>query len=198
MASRTQSKVRTEDRLILASLTTKCHDSDHFYFSSFLNSPFRWTEYTFSAALMKVIIGMQVGITDLHLLILEFFLMMVVIQGGQSHESINAKARSEDRPQNWRNFFTSLTSFIMGWSILFNYFANSVRLGVASQEVWMIIIFEFLLEAAFAVTFVLQWKKIGIFEDYIAGEKIFLLLGLLSKTLLSWLSVANIVNLMRQ
>lgn len=119
---------------------------------------FRWVEYTFSASLMKIIIAQQVGITDTHLLVCLFCFMVITIQCGAQHEAINAKARSEGRPLNWRLWFISWFSFLVGWAIIWNYFAVFVQRGGSSTEVWLIVVLLFVTESMFALVFFLQWK----------------------------------------
>ena len=186
----------------------------------FQKNPFRWTEYSFSAPLMKVIIAQQVGITDTHILLGLFMLMSISIQCAATHESVNAKARSENRTQQWRPFFTGWIGHMtgkklnsvglkrdiesretntafgcsrvsLGWILIFTYFSALVRRGGESPQIWAIIITQFLLDTSFAVAFTLQWKKIGRFEDYIMGEKTFITLSFTAKSLLAWISVAN-------
>jgi len=38
----------------------------------------------------------------------------------------------------------------------------------------------------FAITMVLQYRKIGRWRDYLAGEKAYMILSLVAKTLLAW------------
>jgi hypothetical protein len=39
----------------------------------------------------------------------------------------------------------------------------------------------------FAINMVLQYKKVGRWVDYLFGEKVYIVLSLLAKTLLAWL-----------
>ena len=154
-------------------------------------NPFRWTEYTFSASLMKVLIAQQVGITDVHLLIALFVIMAISIQCAATHEVCNAKARSENRVQNWRSFFTGWIGHLTNWAMIFNYFAVYNSRGGEASAVWALIILQFLLDTSFAATFYLQWNKIGIYKDYVVGGKQFIALSFTAKTLLIWLTVVN-------
>ncbi|KAL7558280.1 hypothetical protein ACA910_002515 [Epithemia clementina (nom. ined.)] len=157
-------------------------------------NPFRWTEYTFSASLMKVIIAQQVGITDVHLLAAMFVLMVISIQCAATHEAINAKARSEHRRQYWRPFFTGWIGHLANWALIANYFCVYTSRGGDPRTVWALLATQFILDTSFAILFTLQWKKIGIFEDYVAGEKGFIFLSFTAKTLLIWLTALNALN----
>lgn len=132
-------------------------------------NPFRWTEYSFSAALMRFVIAMLAGITDIHLLICLFTLTSMTIQGGATCEAVNAKARADDLPMYWRPFYTAWISQIVSWGIIFSYFINSVTEGTMSGgAAWPIMIVLFLLDAAFAVLFSLQWLQIPPFDGTFA------------------------------
>lgn len=155
-------------------------------------NPFRWAEYSFSAPLVKVIIAAQVGVTDIHLLTAIFMLTNVCILCGASHESNNAKARSEKRPLNWTPFITGAIAQTTAWSFILSYFtAFNNRVENNGSHIWLIIVVFFVLDNSFALLFFLQWKRIGPFEDYLDGEKAFLILSATSKSLLAWISVAN-------
>jgi hypothetical protein len=49
----------------------------------------------------------------------------------------------------------------------------------------------FMLEMCFPICFVLQWKKIGVFRDYLIGEFGFIMLSFTAKTLLAWVTLAG-------
>ncbi|KAL7561545.1 hypothetical protein ACA910_007006 [Epithemia clementina (nom. ined.)] len=143
---------------------------------------------------MKVIIAQQVGITDVQLLVCLFILMVVSVQCAATHEAVNAKARSENRRQYWRAFFTGWIGHLSIWAILFNYYTvYTSRGGDGAGTVWVSLVLQFILDSSFAILFTLQWKKIGFGKDYVLGEKGFLLLSFTAKTLLAWLSVVNAV-----
>ena len=84
-------------------------------------------------------------------------------QCAATHEAVNAKARSENRAQNWRPFFTGWIGHLTNWAMIFNYFAVYNSRGGEASAVWALIILQFLLDTSFAATFYLQWNKIGIY-----------------------------------
>lgn len=161
------------------------------YYIARNQNPFRWTEYTFSASLMKVIIAQECGVTDVHLLVCIFMLMAISIQAAATHEAVNAKARAEDRPQNWRPFFVGWMGHLTGWAIMINYFSVYTSRGGDVGPVVFLVTAMFVLDSTFAINFTLQWAKIGPFKDYVLGEKVFILLSFTSKTLLIWISAVN-------
>ena len=135
----------------------------HYYIARNQN-PFRWTEYTFSASLMRVMVAQFAGVTDIHLLLVTYVLSAITMQLGAAHEIFNAKARSDDRVQNWRCYYLAWLSQGVSWMIIFNYFAMRVRSGSQPDFIWVIIIVMFLLDSSFALVFHLQWAKIPPFQ----------------------------------
>jgi hypothetical protein len=134
------------------------------YYIARNQNPFRWTEYTFSASLMRVMVAQFAGITDIHLLICIAVLAAMTMQLGCAHEVFNAKSRADGLPQNWRCFFLAWLCQMTSWIMIFNYFAMRVRGGDQPDFIWVIIIIMFLLDSSFAITFSLQWLKIPPFD----------------------------------
>ncbi|CAB9502868.1 expressed unknown protein [Seminavis robusta] len=164
----------------------------YLYYIARNQNPFRWTEYSFSASLMRVMIAQFAGVTDIHLLLLIFVLTALVIQLGASHEIFNAKARADGHPQNWRCFYLSWFAELTTWFLIFNYFGMRVKGGSQPDFIWVIMIVMFLLNSSFAVIFTLQWAQIPPFDDYVAGERAFIVLSFFSKTLLAWIAFGGV------
>ena len=77
------------------------------------------------------------------------------------------------------------------WGVIFSYFFTAANLDQTSgTQVPAIVIALFFLDLCFPVCFCLQWKKIGVFEDYMKGEFGFILLSFTSKTFLAWIALA--------
>ena len=134
------------------------------YYIARNQNPFRWTEYTFSASIMRVMIAQFAGITDIHLLLCTFVLTALTMQLGAAHESHNAKARADGYAQNWRCFILSWVAQLTSWFIIFNYFGVRVSAGSQPDFIWVILIVMFLLDSSFATVFTLQWMKIPPFD----------------------------------
>lgn len=127
-------------------------------------NPFRWFEYTFSAALMRVMLAQLAGITDVHLLFSIFVLTSMTIQCGSTCESVNAKARADGMAMNWRPFFIAWISQLACWGIIFSYFIHGATSGTMPPLLWVIILLLFFLDTTFALLFTLQWMKIPPFD----------------------------------
>jgi hypothetical protein len=155
-------------------------------------NPFRWTEYALSASLMRVMIAQLSGVTDIHLLFTIFICTAVTMILGACHESVNAKARADgDRKQNWFPFLAAWIPHLASWAVIMCYFFRNVSKGDPPNFVWAIIFVLFILDGSFAVLFYLQWAKIGRFENYVAGEKGFIVLSFTAKSLLAWLNYVS-------
>lgn len=164
----------------------------YLYYIARNQNPYRWSEYSFSASLMRVMIAQFAGITDIHLLLAIFVLTALMIQLGAAHEVFNAKARADGHPQNWRCFYLSWVAQMTSWFFIFNYFGMRVRGGSQPDFIWVIMIVMFLLDSSFAIVFSLQWAKIPPFDDYVAGERAFIVLSFFAKTLLAWIGFGGV------
>ena len=151
-------------------------------------NPFRWIEYSVSASLMRVMIAQLSGVTDIHLLFSIFTLAAMTMIGGWMHEIFNAKARADGYPQNWFPFLTAFIPHMASWAIIFCYFFVSVSRGDPPGFVYSIVFILFVLDGTFALLFWLQWAKIWRFENYVYGEKSFIILSFTAKALLAWIN----------
>jgi Heliorhodopsin len=145
--------------------------STYIYYIARNQNPFRWTEYSISAPLMRVMIAQLAGITDIHLLLCILVLTVLTIQLGSAHEVFNAKARADGHLQNRRCIYLAVVSQLVCWGIIFNYFAVRVSGGTEPDFIWVIVIIMFLLDCSFAVTFNLQWVKIPPFDGTSCRQK---------------------------
>lgn len=157
------------------------------YYIARHQNPFRWTEYTFSASTMRVMIAQLVGITDIQCLVMMFVLTASSIQCPATHEAINAKARADNRPQYWRPFLNGWLGHMTSWVVIFTYFHSLVLNGLEAPVTWAVVVILFLLDLTFPICFTLQWLRIYPFDDYVVGEKGFILLSFTAKALLAWL-----------
>ena len=140
------------------------------YFVARNQNPFRWNEYTFSCFLDESHGGPSLQALQISpLLAVNFLLSAITMQLGAAHEVFNAKARSEDREQNWRCYYLAWVSQGVSWMIIFNYFAMRVRSGSQPDFIWAIMIVMFLLDSSFALVFYLQWAKVPPFHGESVG-----------------------------
>lgn len=144
----------------------------------------RWIEYSFSASWMLVIIALLCGIFDVGTLILIFGASAVMNLCGMLMEMRN-QGRSE---VDWMPYIVGCIAGILPWIVLFIYFFGAI-LSVSESIptfVYFIIISLFVAFNVFAVIMVLQYKKIGKWENYLVGERSYMVMSLIAKTLLAW------------
>lgn len=142
----------------------------------------RWIEYAFSSSLMIIVIAMLVGIYDAASLILIFFLNASMILFGWMMELHNQTTKKTD----WTAFIFGCISGIATWLAIGLYLWNPGSDTKAPNFVYWIYFSIFLFFNCFAVNQYLQYKKIGKWADYLYGERAYIVLSLVAKSLLAW------------
>lgn len=151
---------------------------------------FRWLEYSLSASLMIVLIALITGITDLAALIGLGFANAAMILFGWLMEVAN---RPDRRPW-WTPFWFGCVAGIGPWLAIASYVAwNVTRPGAAGPPgfVYGILVTLFVLFNSFALNQWLQYRRIGPWRDYVAGETTYVVLSLVAKGALAWQIFAN-------
>jgi len=153
-------------------------------------NPYRWYEYALSSSIMIVLISTFVGIWDFWSLVMIFVLNMMMILFGYLMELVNQKTEKVD----WSAFYFGCISGCLPWVVLFAYFAAAVNSVDVSPPtfVYMILFVYFILFMSFAVNMVLQYKGVGRWKDYLYGERVYIILSFVAKTLLAWLVFAGV------
>lgn len=143
----------------------------------------RWIEYSLSSSIMIVIIAMLVGIYDIATLILIFTLNAMMILFGWIMELHN---QTTDRT-NWTSFYFGCKAGIITWVVIAIYlFGAGGSDNRAPNFVYWIYFSIFLFFNCFAINQVLQYKKVGKWQDYLYGERVYIILSLVAKSLLAW------------
>jgi len=145
---------------------------------------FRWAEYSITSSLMIVVIALLCGVYDLSTLILLFALNACMILFGWVMETQNQTTKKVD----WTPYIFGCFAGVVPWIILAMYFfsATSSNSGAVPTFVYFIFWSLFISFNIFAITMVLQYKKIGKWKSYINGEFTYITLSLVAKTLLAW------------
>ena len=146
-------------------------------------SPARWWEYSFSASLMIVLIAMLTGISDLAALISIFGLNAAMIFFGAAME----RANRSGRPVIWLPYVFGCIAGAVPW------IAIAIQIGYSQNQtgnvpgfVFAIFVTLFILFNSFGANMLLQYKRIGPWRDYLFGERAYLVLSLVAKSLLAW------------
>jgi len=148
-------------------------------------NPYRWYEYAFSSSIMIVLIALFVGVWDFWSLVMIFVLNAMMIMFGYLMELVNQKAEKT----SWSPFMLGTISGGIPWVVLFAYFIAAVRsTGLELPTfVYLILFIYFILFNIFAINMVLQYKGVGPWRDYLYGERFYIILSFVAKTILAWL-----------
>lgn len=143
----------------------------------------RWVEYAFSSSLMIVVIAMLVGIYDVATLIVLFFLNTMMILFGWMMEVHNQTTKKTD----WTSFIFGCIAGLVTWVAVFIYLIGAgSNGGQVPGFVYWIYISIFIFFNIFALNMLLQYKKTGPWKDYLFGERAYIILSLVAKSLLAW------------
>jgi hypothetical protein len=151
-------------------------------------NPLRWVEYAFSSTVMIVAIAYLSYITDVPALVAIAGCNVAMILFGWSMESANEGRATVD----WKHYIFGCIAGIIPWLAIFSVlWAYSAQEGLPADAgipafVYVIIASLFVAFNIFAITMVLQYRKIGRWRDYLYGEKTYMILSLVAKSLLAW------------
>jgi hypothetical protein len=144
----------------------------------------RWFEYSLSASVMIVLIGMLCGMYDIASLLLAFTLTAVMNLCGLIMEVHNQTTTRTD----WTSYTIGCIAGFMPWVAIAIYFFGSLSTpeGQAPTFVYFVLPTLFVFFFSFALNMVLQYKKVGPWRDYLYGERAYVLLSLIAKSALAW------------
>ncbi|MEO7422972.1 MAG: heliorhodopsin HeR [Ornithinibacter sp.] len=162
---------------------------------------FRWVEYSLSSTLMIVLIALVTGITDLAALIGLAFANVAMILFGWLMEVTNnglmhAKDDSPSRGQCawWTPFWFGCVAGIGPWTAIGAYLWVTIAVNDGQGPpgfVYAIIATLFVLFNTFAINQFLQFKAVGPWRSYLFGERQYIILSLVAKSVLAWQIFAN-------
>lgn len=151
---------------------------------------FRWVEYALSSTLMMLLIALVTNTTDLAALMAIAFANVAMILFGWIMEMVN-------RPGHktwWTPFWFGCIAGIGPWLTIVTYILVGMsQEGAASPPgfVWGIIFSLFFFFNTFAINQWLQYRQVGRWSDYLVGERTYIVLSLVAKSLLAWQIFAN-------
>lgn len=152
-------------------------------------NPLRWVEYAFSSTIMIVAIAYLSFIRDVPALVAIAGCNVAMILFGWSMEAANEGRLNHP---DWKHYIFGCVAGIAPWIGIF-----SILLAYGAQPdlpdetgipafVYVIVGSLFVSFNIFAVTMVLQYRRIGPWRDYLTGEKTYMVLSLVAKSLLAW------------
>lgn len=147
----------------------------------------RWFEYAFSASVMMVGIAILSGIYDAGALLLIFGLVAVMNLCGlimETHNPLTKRAAAT----NWLSYIVGCIAGIIPWLVVTGALVatNIFGSGHIPGFVYGIYATMLVLFSSFAVNMYLQYKKQGKWANYYYGERWYMILSLVAKSLLAW------------
>jgi len=145
---------------------------------------FRWFEYSFSASTMMIAVSFLTGVTDLSSLIMIFTLILVMNLLGLVMEIHNQTTKKT----SWISYVIGCIAGIIPWVVFLIYTVGVEVWGGGGIPTFVYFIYGtiFVSFNCFAINMYLQYKKIGNWKNYLFGEKMYMILSLVAKTLLAW------------
>lgn len=141
---------------------------------------FRWVEYSISATLMVILIASYSGITEITAVFAIIGANVSMILFGWLQEKFNPPGRTETTMMPfWFGTIAGLAPWVAIW---FNTFTADEVPGF----VYGIVIAQFVFFSSFGVNQWLQYRKVGNWTSYVFGEKSYLVLSLIAKSVLAW------------
>jgi len=148
-------------------------------------NPARWVEYALSSTVMILAIAQLSFINEFSALVAIAGCNVAMNLFGWSMEAANeGRARTD-----WKHFVFGCVAGIIPWiAIGASLFAYAVQPDATPIPafVWAIYGSLFVAFNVFAITMVLQYAKIGRWRDYLTGEKTYMVMSLVAKSLLAW------------
>jgi len=143
----------------------------------------RWLEYSLSSSVMIVVIAMLVGIYDVASLLLLFAANAAMILFGWVMEIQNRGGGRVD----WTSYWFGVIVGAVPWIAIGVYLVGSaIGPGGPPGFVYAIYVSIFLFFNVFALNMVFQYKRVGRWREYLYGERVYMLLSLVAKSLLAW------------
>jgi len=155
-------------------------------------NPIRWWEYSISSSLMLVGLMMMAGLTELPSVVFVFTLNWIMNMMGLMMERYN---QLTDKTK-WFPYNIGVVAGLVPWIIGCIYFwvkTNNISESIPSwAKIGFIITFLFF--NTFAVNMFLQYKKVGKWKNYVYGERSYIWLSLIAKSVLAWIIVLGTLN----
>jgi hypothetical protein len=155
------------------------------YFDGLANTHnyFRWTEYALSSSIMITSIMLLNGFTDFAGLIAVFAVNASMILFGALQEKYEKPGNGKALP-----FIMGCMTGIVPWIIIG---ISAFRPGYDGDNqipgfVIGIIVTIFIAFNTFAINQALQYRQVGKWKDYLFGERVYITLSFVAKSLLAW------------
>jgi hypothetical protein len=148
---------------------------------------FRWYEYALSSSLMIILISSLFGVRDVAVFALIALANAAMNFFGLDMELLNQGESKVGKKVNWLPFIFGSIVGLAPWVAIAFYIGVNPNLENVPGFVWAILATYFIAFNTFPVNMYLQYAGIGKFKDYLYGERGYVILSLVAKTLLTWL-----------
>lgn len=146
---------------------------------------FRWIEYALSSSVMIVLIATLFGVYDIATLLLIFVVNASMNLFGLDMELLNAG--KEKKKVNWIPFISGSIAGLAPWIVILVYMFGTGDVSRVPWFVWAIVGTYFVAFNTFPINMVLQYLNVGKWADYLYGERVYIILSLVAKSILAWL-----------
>lgn len=141
---------------------------------------FRWVEYSLSATLMILLIASYSGITDITAVVAIAGANVAMILFGWLQERMNPPGRtSTTMLPFWFGTIAGLAPWIAIW-------INVIGAPTVPGFVYGIVVAELIFFFSFGLNQWLQYRGVARWRNYAHGEKVYLVLSLVAKSVLAW------------
>lgn len=151
---------------------------------------FRWIEYAISSSVMIVLIAVLFGVFDIGALLLIFGINAVMNLAGYLMEQLNQYTDET----KWSPFIVGTIAGLVPWIVIVLYAFGNSDPSEVPWFVYAIVGSYFLFFNLFPINMILQYKKVGKWQDYLYGERSYIVLSLVSKSLLAWLVFSGVMQ----
>lgn len=151
---------------------------------------FRWYEYSLSSSLMIILIAMLFGVYDIGALITIFVLNASMNWFGLLMEKVNQYTEKV----SWSPFVFGCIAGIGPWVVIIMHALGNADPAEVPWFVYAIIGSYFVFFNLFPINMILQYKKVGRWADYLYGERGYIILSLVAKSVLAWLVFSGVMQ----
>lgn len=147
----------------------------------------RWFEYALSSSVMIVLISYLFGIWDIASLILIFIVNASMNLFGLVMEQLNSG--KEKKNVDWGPFVWGSIAGLAPWIAIIFYMTGATPEATEQTPwfVWAIVGTYFVAFNSFPINMILQYLQKGKWKNYLYGERGYIVLSLVAKSVLAWL-----------
>lgn len=153
---------------------------------------FRWYEYAISSSIMIVLISVLFGVRDIAVIALIALANAAMNFFGLDMELLNKGTSKVGKKINWLPFIFGSIIGLAPWVAIAFYIGVNPNLDAIPGFVWAILATYFVAFNTFPINMLLQYLGVGKFKDYLYGERGYIVLSLVAKTLLTWLVLTGV------